>query len=77
MIKTTMAAFGVLALLSSAAFAAPPNDVGEAGRGGSAYYNPSPDNANMQPQSGNQRVEVGTTGEGGGVYTVPGYAQRG
>ena len=72
MMKTMLAAIGVIALLAGTALAAPlPNDVGVTGMGGGVYYNPF-----LQgdaPQSGNHAhgKDVGTAAEGGGVYRAP------
>jgi hypothetical protein len=72
MIRTTIAAFGVLGLLAGAALAAPaPNDVGVTGMGGGVYYNPYLAKHQAQPAGNSQRSEIGTTAEGGGVYQNP------
>jgi hypothetical protein len=78
MIKTTIAAIGVLGLLSGVALAAPaPNDVGVTGMGGGVYYNPYLTKQQAQPAASNQRSEVGTTGEGGGIFQIPGNGRQG
>ncbi|HVC61607.1 MAG TPA: hypothetical protein VND19_14745 [Acetobacteraceae bacterium] len=78
MIKTTLAALGILGLLAGAALAAhAPNDVGVTGMGGGVYYNPSLDQHQAQPAGGSQRSEVGVTGEGGGAYHNPDYSRNG
>jgi len=78
MIKTTIAAIGMIGLLSGVALAAPaPNDVGVTGMGGSAYYNPYLAKQQTQPATRNQRSEIGYTGEGGGVYQTPANARQG
>ncbi len=72
MIKTTVAALGILGLVAGTALAAhAPNDVGVTGMGGGVYYNPSLARHQAQPAAGNQRSEAGTTFEGGGVYQSP------
>jgi hypothetical protein len=78
MIRTTVAVFGVLGLLTGGALAAPaPNDVGVTGMGGGVYYNPYLNTHQAHPAATNQRSEIGTTGEGGGVYQAPMTAMRG
>jgi hypothetical protein len=78
MIKTTVAAFGILGLLAGAALAAPaPNAVGVTGMGGGVYYNPYLATQQAQPAASNQRSEIGVTGEGGSVYQNPAYARQG
>jgi hypothetical protein len=72
MLKTTMAAFGILGLLAGAALAAPaPNAVGMTGMGGGAYYNPYLGQPQAHQGTSNQHSEVGVTTEGGGVYRKP------
>jgi hypothetical protein len=78
MIKTTIAAIGMLGLVSGVALAAPaPNEVGVTGMGGGVYYNPYLAKQQARPAASNQRTEVGTTGEGGGIYENPSYARQG
>jgi hypothetical protein len=78
MIKTTVAAFGILGLLAGAALAAPaPNAVGVTGMGGGVYYDPYLPTHQAQPAASNQHSEIGVTGEGGGVYPNPAYARHG
>lgn len=78
MIKTIVAATGMLGLLTGIALAAPaPNDVGVTGMGGGVYYNPYLAKQQARPAASNQRSEIGTTGEGGGIYQLPGNVRRG
>ena len=80
MIKTTIAAIGMLGLLSGVALAAPapaPNDVGVTGMGGGVYYNPYLAKTPAPAAASNQPRLVGTTGEGGGIYQSPAYFRHG
>lgn len=78
MIKTTIAAIGMLGLLAGVALAAPaPNDFGVTARGGGVYYNPYLAKPQLQPVARNQKGQIGTTGEGGGIYQDQACAPRG
>jgi hypothetical protein len=77
MIRTTVATFGVLALLAGTALAAPPpNDVGMTGMGGGVYYNPGLGVQQARPASGIDGIVEGTADEGGGVYHLPANQHR-
>jgi len=78
MTKMTVAALGVLALVSGTAFAAPaPNDIGTTGMGGAAYFNPSLGKTQLQPENGLAIQEVGATQGGAGVYLAPANGRHG
>jgi len=75
MMKTTIAAFGGLALLTATALASPAqNDIGAPGMGGGTYDNAAP---SAQSPGASGYHEVGGSDEGEGVYRVPGAPVRG
>jgi hypothetical protein len=78
MMKTAIAMFGTLAMLTGAALASPPpNTATGVGEGGGVYYNPNVARQRAQQQSLNRQTEVGAAWEGGAAYHVPTNGQRG